>query len=148
VYKRQAYLQRAAPDEVSAIRWLSQAPLGTMVEAVGGSYSQYARISTLSGMPTVLGWPGHEGQWRGGGKEIGSREKDIERLYRTADWREARDILQMYGIRYIYVGNLERSTYRVDEIKFQSYLKPVYQNNSVTIYGVPDLSTALPVQAN
>ena len=52
-----------------------------MAEAVGGSYSGYACVSRLSGYPTVLGWPGHELQWRGGGEEIGSRENDIQQLY-------------------------------------------------------------------
>ena len=68
-----AYLERSSPDEMAAIRWLQQAPYGVVAEAVGGSYTGFARVSTMSGLPAVLGWPGHESQWRGGGKEIGSR---------------------------------------------------------------------------
>lgn len=130
------YIRRGNADEMQAIEWLRRAPYGVVSEAVGGSYSGFARISTYSGLPTVLGWPGHESQWRGGGTEMGSRQSDIERLYRTSDWTEAQEILNQYQIRYVYVGGLERSAYRVNESKFQSYMKPVYQNATVTIYEV------------
>lgn len=134
-----AYLQRYQPDEMEAIEWLAQAPAGIVSEAVGGSYSGYARVATISGQPNVLGWPGHESQWRGGAEEMGSRETDIQRLYRTNDWQDALQIIQKYQIRYIYVGALERSTYRVSESKFQANLEPVFSNNSVIIYQVPEL---------
>ena len=62
-----AYLESQAPDDAAAARWLWTAPPGVVAEAVGGSYSEYARVATLSGLPNVLGWPGHESQWRGGG---------------------------------------------------------------------------------
>lgn len=136
-----SYLGQYSPDELDAIKWMEQAQPGVVAEAVGGSYSGYARVSTFSGLPTVLGWPGHESQWRGGANEMGSRQSDIERLYQTSNWTEALAILEQYQIRYVFVGGLERSAYRVNEIKFQNFLKRVYWNNSVSIYeytGKPD----------
>jgi YYY domain-containing protein len=127
------------PEEMSAIQWLRSAPPGTVSEAVGGSYTSYARVSTHSGQPTVLGWPGHESQWRGGAEEMGSRESDIQRLYETSNWYEALEILRQYDIRYVFVGRLERSTYRLEETKFQQFLQPVFTEESVTVYGVPNL---------
>ena len=121
-------------DEWAGITWLTNAPYGNIVEAVGGSYTQYARIATFSGYPSVLGWPGHESQWRGGGTEMGSRQSDIETLYRTTGWEEAKTILEKYAIRYIIVGNIERSTYRVDERKFESNLTKAFTQNQFTIY--------------
>lgn len=131
------YLERQSPDEVAAIEWLETAPSGVVAEAVGGSYSEYARVATHSGHPNVLGWPGHESQWRGGAEEMGTRQSDIERLYRTRDWTETQEILRQYNIRYIYVGPLERATYGVNEDKFQQFLQPVFQQGQVTIYEVP-----------
>lgn len=128
------YVEKYSPDEMEAIQWLNTAPLGIIVESVGGSYSGYARISAQTGLPAVLGWPFHESQWRGGAEEIGSREKDIQMLFSTSDWDETQMILEQYQIRYVYIGLLERSTYRVIERKFQSHLKPVFQNNTVIIY--------------
>jgi YYY domain-containing protein len=133
-----AYFSTGYPDETAAITFLRQAPAGTVAEAVGGSYSAYARVSTQSGQVNVLGWPGHESQWRGGAVEIGSREPDIKLLYQTNDWVEALGIIQKYKIRYIYIGSLENNTYRVNDSKFRSNLAAAYQNNSVVIYEVPD----------
>lgn len=131
-----AYLERFSFGELEAIRWLSSAPRGVVAEAVGGSYSGYARVSTHSGQPSVLGWPGHESQWRGGTAEIGSREPDLEQLFRASRWEQAQPILERYDIRYVFVGAMERGKYRVNEELFQRYLDPVYQNNQVTIYEV------------
>jgi YYY domain-containing protein len=132
-----AYLERSSPDEMAAIRWLQQAPYGVVAEAVGGSYTGFARVSTMSGLPAVLGWPGHESQWRGGGKEIGSREPDMASLYKARTWDDLQALIQRYQIRYIYVGAYERSQYRPNEDLLYQYLQPVFRNDSVTIFEVP-----------
>jgi uncharacterized membrane protein len=139
-----AYLARQSPDEMAAIRWLSTAPAGVVAEAVGGSYSVYARAATHSGQPNVLGWPGHESQWRGGSTEMGSRENDIRTLYCTRSWDEAKAILDRYLIRYVFVGDLEKSSYNLDtcgtglfQAKFDSNMKTAFQQGNVTIYEVP-----------
>jgi YYY domain-containing protein len=129
-------VQRENPDEAEAILWLRAAPDGVVAEAVGGSYTGYARISAYTGLPTVLGWPGHESQWREYALQV-PREDEIETLYTTNDWVTTQDIINRYNIRYIFVGNLERSTYRVNEEKFHRFLIPVFQQGSVTIYAVP-----------
>lgn len=137
------YIGKYAPDELAAIRWLASAPLGVVTEAVGGSYTNYARVSAFSGQPTVLGWPGHESQWRGGGTEMGSRQTDVERLYCARDWIEAEAVIMQYNIRYIFVGDLERSTYTRDacgtglmEEKFSLNLTEAYRQGDVVIYEV------------
>lgn len=132
-----AYLITQQPMEAEAINWLSQADKGIVAEAVGGQYSGYARVSTLSGLPTVLGWPGHEGQWRGGYEEIGSRESDIRVLYETHDWMTAFEIIKRYDIRYVYIGSLETSTYALNPLKFEQYLQTGFKNDGVIIYVVP-----------
>ncbi len=138
------YMERQSPEEIAAIHWLGQAPLSVVAEAVGGSYTAAARVSTLSGQPTVLGWPGHENQWRGGFQEIGSREDDIKRLYCTRDWDEAHNIIEKYDIRYIYVGVQERITYSAEncpgglnETKFLRNLNLVFSQTGVSIYEIP-----------
>src|SRR5215216_3095240 len=131
-----AYLSRMMPDDYQAIQFMKQFDEGVVAEAVGGQYSEYARISTFSGMPTVLGWPGHEGQWRDNSLQ-GSRMQDISDLYTTSDWVTAQDIIKRYNIRYVYIGNLERTAYPVSEEKFGLFLKMIYQQGTVTIYEVP-----------
>ena len=128
---------RDTPDEAGAIRFLQAAPDGVIAEAVGGSYTGFARISTYTGLQTVLGWIGHEGQWRGGYDEQGTRQQDIELLYSTANWETAQSVIQKYNIRYIYIGSLERTTYAVQEEKFRRHLSLVFQQGNVTIYETP-----------
>ncbi|HXD11548.1 MAG TPA: DUF2298 domain-containing protein [Anaerolineales bacterium] len=129
-------VQRENPDEAAAMLWLRSAPDGVVAEAVGGAYSAYARVSIYTGLPTVLGWGNHEGQWRDGSLQ-GSRAQDMETLYSSPDWVTAQDIIKRYNIRYIYIGSLERTTYPVSEEKFNLFLKPVFQQGVVTIYEVP-----------
>ena len=132
-----AHLQREIPDDAAGIQFLQQAPYGILAEAVGGSYTSYARMSEYSGLPTVLGWIGHEGQWRGSYAPQGSRQADIQALYETNDWSAAETILQKYQIHYVVIGSLERSTYHVNEQKFQKNLPVAFQQGTLVIYEVP-----------
>ncbi len=138
------YLRTYQPDEAAAMDWLAEAPDGVVAEAVGGQYSSYARVSTYSGQPTVLGWPGHEGQWRGGYAEVGTRQEDIRTLYETADWQTALGIIRQYDIRYIYIGGLESSTYAVNPLKFEQHLRIGFQQGNVRIFLVPELLLSEP----
>jgi uncharacterized membrane protein len=115
-----------------------------VAEAIGGSYSIYGRVSTLSGQPAVLGWDFHEVQWRGGSEALGTRQEDIARLYCSRDWEEAQEVIQRYNIRYIVVGNLERGAYTpqtcsggLNDAKFLRNLPVAYQSGEVTIYLAP-----------
>ena len=130
-------LIRYAPDDYQAIQFLEQAAPGTVAEAVGGQYSEFGRVSMYSGQPTVLGWAGHESQWRGGDDEIGTRQADIQILYSTHDWEQTQAIIKQYGIRYIYIGPMERQTYSVYEDKFTKNLAQIYNEGQVVIYIVP-----------
>jgi uncharacterized membrane protein len=127
-------------SESAAIEWLKSAPPGNLVEAVRpdvGQYSDFGNIATYSGLPTVLGWVGHESQWGRDAALLGTRQSDIDRLYTTRDWLEAQAILDKYDIRYVILGPRERSTYRVFEPKFQRFLKPVFDLEDIIIYEAP-----------
>lgn len=132
-------VQRENPDEAAAIMFLRSAPDGVIVEATGNPYSNVGRISIYTGLPTVLGWGNHEGQWHGSdfGGLLNQRKLDIETLYATPNWQETQSILDLYNVRYVVVGNLERTSYRVNEEKFNTFLKPVFSQGNITIYEVP-----------
>lgn len=129
--------QRENPDDAAAIQYLLTAPDGIVAEAVGDGYSAYGRVSMYTGLQTVLGWPGHEAQWRGGWDPQGSRREDIARLYTTARWEEAQSVIQQYDIRYIFVGSLERIIPASEE-KFRLFLTPVFTQGNTVIYEVPE----------
>jgi len=142
-----AFIFKSNPDEAVAMQWLKGAPIGIVSEAIGGSYTQFARMASNTGQPTVLGWDFHEVQWRGGTDEIGSRKTDIERMYCTGNWEEAKTIINQYKVRYVVVGSLEENTYSIgssicpsglNTIKFSRNLIVGFQQGSTTIYIVPD----------
>ncbi len=134
-----AHLELAHGDDLAAIRWLRANVEGAPVilEATGGSYTYYGRVSVHTGLPTVLGWGGHELQWRGNYDEPGKREPEIEALYTSPDDASTAALLEEYDISYVYVGGLERSTYGISRLvtdKFERLMDVVYQEGDVTIY--------------
>ena len=129
------FRERYSPDDMAAIYWLQEQPVGVVAEAVGGAYSDYARVSTFSGQPTVLGWANHESQWRGGYEEIGSRESDIEMLYRSGLWDRVQPVLEQYDITYVFFGELEVAKYNANSSVFDMYLTKLFVSGDTVVYG-------------
>ncbi len=51
----------------------------------------------------------------------------------------ARRLLDKYDVEYVYVGYLERNTYgEAGLAKFREFLTPVFENDGVTIYRLPE----------
>jgi YYY domain-containing protein len=136
-----ARVERHNPGEYAALLWLRENTAGdaVIVEAVGGAYSEYGRISANTGRPTLLGWANHQYQWRGSDTpEPPIRERAVEQIYTlpAQNWAETADLLNRYNVRYIIIGQLERRTYpNLQEEKFRVRLPVVFENESVTIYG-------------
>lgn len=106
-------LERRNPGDLAAIEWLGRnAPRGSVViEATGDPYSEFARISSHTGISSVLGWANHEGLWRSNDAEVTTRFNDVKRFYATPDPHSAADVLRRYHVTHVVVGDLERSTY-------------------------------------
>ena len=134
-----AHVARYRKADYDAIQWLRSNVGGqpTILEAPGPQYSEYARVSTYTGLPTLLGWGGHELQWRGNYDEPGKREPDIDTLYRSADWRQIESLVEKYNIGYIYVGQLERDKYQLSPQatnKYRRFMDLVYDQDGVQIF--------------
>ena len=137
-----AFFIRDFGDDWSAIQWLRQnttdAPV--LAEGVFGSYwinGRYSRISMATGLPTIIGWRGHEEQWHGPSylSELAAREQYVCGIYRLGDWRSTQAILDAYNVEYVYVSSLERDRYRpVNLTKFDQNMRVVYRSGDVTIY--------------
>lgn len=106
-------LARRNSSDAAAIEWIrAHAPAGAVVmEATRDPYSEYSRISTHTGVPTVLGWANHEGLWRSNDAEVARRGADVKTFYTTSDPRTAAALLQKYHVTYVILGDLERRTY-------------------------------------
>jgi uncharacterized membrane protein len=145
-----AYLSQAHPDDYAAIAWLNENVRGAPVilESPGDRFRAYiyeGRVSALTGLPTLLGWAGHESQWRGNYDEQGRREPDIEKLYTSLVPSEVLTLLNKYDITYVYVGPLERSRYPAEGLeKFSALMETVYETSGVSIYRYRPASTVEP----
>lgn len=132
-----------APPEKEAASWLLQntAPGENILEAEsqqGGDFSEYARYSSLTGIPTVIGPLAHSFYWcpapvskqdpewvevdqqhmtwanyvgKKSWEEVYRRKADARAIYSLHDAAAQRDLLQKYGVRYMVVGNLELQEY-------------------------------------
>jgi len=132
-----AYMQTARAADYAAINFLNARVQGRPViaEAVGGSYTEFARISVHTGLPTVIGWPFHEFQWRGDTDVFGGRENEMKILYQANTFDEVKPIMDKYNIRYVYVGLMEAGAYSGGGLaKFVGAMKIIYQDQGVTIY--------------
>jgi uncharacterized membrane protein len=128
-----------------SIVWLrTNAPAGSViVEGVGGQYDiegkGFGGVSASTGLPAVMGWPGHEDQWRGGHLEaknqIGARDQDVRTIYSSGDEAAVRPLLEKYHVRYVYVGPTERDVYGEGGLGlFDSIATVAFQQGQITIY--------------
>jgi len=131
-----AFVARDRPEEHAAIRWLNENVPGNpvIVEAVRGSFAyEHARISSRTGLPAVMGWTGHEGQWHGLYDEIAEREQDVNLLYRGSV-QDARRIMDKYGVTYVFVGYLERAEFGSTVEKFGRFMDVAFRDGDTVIY--------------
>jgi uncharacterized membrane protein len=106
-----------------------------IAEAVGNDYTLAARISAATGVPAILGWKGHEDQWRSKVcKPCAGRFEDVNMLYQTTDKAVMDRILKKYDVTYVYVGDLEQRTYGGGGMEKFKSLPVAFQSGAVTIY--------------
>jgi len=120
-----------------------------------------SRFSGLTGIPTLIGWQNHEGQWRGESYprvtdqrlengQSRNRTVDAQEIYTTQDWDRTWSLIDRYRITYIVVGYAERQMvselaggdqgmlreYTMGLEKFAQVLQPVCESGTVTVYRV------------
>jgi YYY domain-containing protein len=132
-----AYLAEAQPGDYAAAKWMNASIKGAPVilEKPGGAYQYEGRVSVLTGLPTLLGWAGHEQQWRGNTVEQDKRLPAIRELCTTTDESRTLTLLDEYDINFVYVGPLERNECPPTGLqKFDRLMDIVYDQDGVTIY--------------
>jgi len=130
------WLEQRAPGDVAAIRWMQSHIQGspTVLEAVGVQYDPagHARVSTFTGLPTVVGWAGHEAEWA---HDAGLRPQAVNTIYVTTDLDTARLLLSRLQVRYVFVGSLERADYPAAGLaKFAQLGTPVFSDQGTVVY--------------
>jgi YYY domain-containing protein len=110
-----AFLEAQAPGDVAAIQWLADNARedDVIIEAPGCSYQvnggmPTGRMAAFTGVPDIMGWQGHESQWRAGQPSllnlIGQRAEDIAEIYANP----ASSLVDQYQATLLFVGSFER----------------------------------------
>jgi uncharacterized membrane protein len=137
-----AYIASEAPAESAAIQWVraNTAPTALIIEAKGASYrANYSRISATTGRATLLGWDGHESQWRGTayGQMAQGRVEALELIYRGGSPDQIAQTLDLWRIDYVYIGRTERDEYGLTplaEERLAQVMDLVFAQDDVHIY--------------
>jgi YYY domain-containing protein len=133
--------------DYAAIRWLQDNVEGSPVILEGLGQREYLwanRVSVYTGLPAVVGWSWHQRQQRVALAEtmVGQRRGDVDICYSTSETAYALELLNRYGVRYIYVGDYERAYYdplglaKFDALAREGALRLVYDAQGVKIYEV------------
>lgn len=133
-----AWMSKEMPGDRAAIDWIraNSEPGAVIAEAVGGAYDDHGRIGTFSGRPTLLGWPNHEGLWRGdaGAAEVRAREEEIKTLYSSRDEAAVREVLRRRGIAFVVVGPLEHKDYGPDAFPLRGSFTRVFGADGTELF--------------
>ncbi|MCL0030983.1 DUF2298 domain-containing protein [Dehalococcoidia bacterium] len=135
------YLAESNPNEKQVIDYISQHKMKgeKMVESYGGSYTDNGRISSSTGVPTVLGWVFHEIQWRGSDVLVTERMGDVDMIYRTKNVDELIGLLHEYDISIIVLGPREKKIYPGFDTKiFDMIGTRIFENSEYILFRVGD----------
>lgn len=133
-----AYLDADLPGIRGAAAW-ARATLdprrAVVLQSIGESYSESSQLAAVSGIPTLLGWPGHERQWRGD-VPAARRRGQTDGIY--AGEGDAAQAARAAGVTHVYVGVLERDEYGFGVTARFAAWHVAYRDEYGTIYEVPE----------
>jgi YYY domain-containing protein len=136
----ETYVKKEHPQDYQAILWfrnLTGQPV--VLQAPGELYQWNTAITTFTGLPTVIGWAGHEINWRFPNRsEIDRRWTDVDMIYTSGDIREVEGLLKKYDVSYVYFGEAEANRFRRQGIfdEYPGRFRKVFEYGDVVVYDV------------
>jgi YYY domain-containing protein len=136
------YLRRQRPDDHAAILWVraNTRPGDVIAQAPGNSYDvAHNVISVATARPTLLGWEGHERQWRGQSYDAmaAGRHAALARIYAPGSDSELQQTLLAWNVMFVYLGPVERARYSVSashEARLGRSMELVFEQGGIRIY--------------
>ncbi|WP_266076566.1 DUF2298 domain-containing protein [Haladaptatus caseinilyticus] len=131
-----AFIWTAHGDEARAIEWLdAKEGRPHIVSAPGKPYQWGSPASSLTGLPTVVGW--YQERIYRGAPAYEERKRDVELIFSpNTGWSTRAGKLAKYDVRYIYYGPQERQRYGRTSFSKYPGIEPVHRSGSVSIYRV------------
>ena len=134
-----AAARASRPTEVAVADWMRvRAPRNAvLLEAPGRAYSGDSRISTWTGIPTVVGWTQHQELWRGAQEQISVRVADVDLAYKTNDPETFRAVVDRYGVTHVIFGDSERRRYGEEaEARLHKRFDAVFTVGTTSVFEV------------
>jgi len=146
----ETYVKKEHPQDYQAILWFRNITGQPVVlPAPGELYEWNNAITTFTGLPTVIGWAGHEINWRFPNRsEIDRRWSDVGRIYTSSDIREVEGILKKYNVSYVYFGEAEAKRFSRQGL-FEEYpggFRKVFDYSDVAVYDVRNISENIHIE--
>jgi uncharacterized membrane protein len=118
-----------SPSDFNLINYLNEKEKDrvSIIESVGESYSQHARISVFTGLPTILGWRVHEWLWRGSFDIPGKRTNEVKLIYEMPLSKKSIKLIKKFNIKYIIVGKKEQEIYQINHNQIKNLGEIIYQ---------------------
>ncbi len=133
------YVKKEHPQDYMAIMWFKNITGQPVVlQATGEPYKWNTYITAFTGLPTVMGWGGHEINWRSNDAQINTRFSDVDTMYTSLNMDEVYSLLRKYNVSYIYFGEVEAKRYSSPKL-FESHperFPMVFEYGDVVVYKV------------
>jgi len=133
-----AWMERETPGDRLAVTWIRRHLRrdAVIAEATGNPYSDFGRIGTSTGRPTVLGWANHEGLWRAesGDAEIRGRQSDLTTIYQSMDIPTVLDIVKRRKIDLVVLGPLELKEYGPNAFPTRGAFRKSFDERGTALY--------------
>ncbi len=136
----EAYVRKEHPQDYEAILWfrnISGQPV--VLQAPGDLYQWNTYVTAFTGLPTVIGWAGHEKNWRYPySYEVDARWSDAGTIYTSLNLNDVDALLRKYNVSYIYFGDAEAKKYSSPKL-FEAHperFEKVFEYGDVVVYKV------------
>src|SRR3989344_1035121 len=147
------FLKTLYPADYETINWFREnvKERTPVIEAVGDSYTDYGRIAVFTGMPDPINWRTHEWTWHfkpegeepqdpktpreSGWGKVAEIDLEVRKIYESKDPEETKLLLNKYGAKYVYIGELERKAYpAIFEEKFYKLGNIVFSSGNSKLF--------------
>jgi|LSQX01.1.fsa_nt_gb YYY domain-containing protein len=132
-----AWVAVSHPADYQGIEYLQSLnePSIIVVEAEGTSYTYGSRVSTMTGLSTIIGWTGHEVGWRTGideTEDVSTRMADVRAIYE--DPTQTISLMEKYGATHLFVGEVEQEMYTIN-LPLEDLVN-VFSSDGVDVYQI------------
>lgn len=145
------FLKRLYPDDYETVQWIKNniKTRAVVVEAAGDSYSDYGRLSVFAGTINPVQWLTHEWTWHfsppkdakpgmaveSGWGKVAVISGEVRMIYESPSIEQTKTLLQKYGAKYIYIGDLERKEYpMLNEQKIHELGEVVFSSGNSKLF--------------